>query len=87
MAKCVNCTTEALYEYRIVAGHSLSYCNLHLPKFLTEQKKAGMLTPTPAPVVETPEPVKAAKKKAVVEAPVEESPVVEEAVADDASDS
>jgi len=45
--KCANCESDALYEYRVTKGHSLFYCNKCLPKFLTERKKAGLLTITP----------------------------------------
>jgi hypothetical protein len=81
MATCANCFTEAVFEYRIADGHSISYCTSHLPKFLNEQKKAGLLKPTPVPV---PEPVvvtppKSSKKSAPVVEATPEEPVTTDA--------
>ena len=44
---CVNCTSSAMYEYKITKKTSQFYCGKHLPSFLEERKKAGLLTITP----------------------------------------
>jgi hypothetical protein len=77
--KCANCNREALYTYVIAGNHNINYCQSHLPRFLTAQKKAGLLPLVKAPVVETP--VKVSKKKeteTVVEPEVVEEPAEEE---------
>lgn len=43
---CANCNNPALYEYKLTLEKSVFYCGSHLPKFLEERKKAGMLTLT-----------------------------------------
>jgi hypothetical protein len=40
---CANCTAEALFEYKLTPEVSVFYCGKHLPKFLNERKKAGLL--------------------------------------------
>lgn len=45
--KCENCTKPALYEYKLTLEKSLFYCSNHLPAFLMQRKKAGLLTLTP----------------------------------------
>ena len=77
--KCANCNRDALFEYQITQKTSILYCGSHLPGFLEERKKAGLLKITSAfteakesaleqlssETVEEPKPVKkAAKKKA-----------------------
>jgi hypothetical protein len=74
MAKCANCVSDALYAYKINPALTINYCANHLPKFLNDQKAAGLLKPE----VEAPKP---SKKKAEV---VEEAPVTEEASTEDA---
>ena len=44
---CVNCTSSAMYEYKITKKTSQFYCGKHLPSFLEERKKAGLLNITP----------------------------------------
>lgn len=44
--KCANCTKDAFYIYQITAGKQVLYCNTHLPKFLEQAKKAGLLKTT-----------------------------------------
>ena len=44
---CANCGNSALYEYKLTLKKSVFYCGAHLPKFLEERKKAGLLTLTP----------------------------------------
>lgn len=59
--KCANCNRDALYTYVIAGNHSIHYCQYHLPRFLTAQKKAGLLPLVKPPVIETP--AKVSKKK------------------------
>ena len=44
--KCANCTKDAFYIYQITEGKQILYCNNHLPKFLEQAKKAGLLKTT-----------------------------------------
>lgn len=44
--KCANCDNDALFEYRVTHAKSLFYCGKHLPKFLEERKRAGLLAIT-----------------------------------------
>jgi hypothetical protein len=46
--KCANCTKDAFYIYQIAEGTQILYCNNHLPKFLEQAKKAGLLKTTEA---------------------------------------
>lgn len=46
--KCANCNKDAFYVYQINANSSVLYCNSHLPTFLTQAKKAGLLKTTDA---------------------------------------
>ena len=46
--KCANCTKDAFYIYQITEGAQILYCNNHLPKFLEQAKKAGLLKTTKA---------------------------------------
>jgi hypothetical protein len=46
--KCANCTKDAFYIYQITEGKQILYCNNHLPKFLEQAKKAGLLKTTEA---------------------------------------
>ena len=46
--KCANCTKDAFYIYQITEGAQILYCNNHLPKFLEQAKKAGLLKTTEA---------------------------------------
>jgi len=43
---CVNCTSDAMYEYKITKQISQLYCGKHLPSFLEGRKKAGLLSIT-----------------------------------------
>ena len=45
---CANCSSPALYVYRITQGTSIYYCGTHLPKFLESRKRAGHLALTEA---------------------------------------
>lgn len=44
--KCANCTTPALFEYKVTLKNSIFYCGKHLPAFLEARKLAGLLTLT-----------------------------------------
>ena len=46
--KCANCTKDAFYIYQVTEGKQILYCNNHLPKFLDQAKKAGLLKTTEA---------------------------------------
>ena len=86
MTTCANCTNSSVWSYEITPSHTIPYCNLHLPKFLTNSKNAGLLKRSEEMVQEqsdafetlTPKPSKKASKAAVEETPVVEEPVVEE---------
>jgi hypothetical protein len=43
LMKCANCELEALFEYKLTEDVSIFYCGKHLPTFLDERKKAGLL--------------------------------------------
>ena len=85
MAKCANCSKDALYSYNVSGDFLINYCQSHLPRFLysrTGEVLANILdvvNPTvPEPEVEVPVEVTAQKKsknKVVKETPV----VIEEA--------
>lgn len=73
---CANCTTPAMYEYKIAEVKSVFYCSKHLPRFLEPLRKAGNLALTAHSVSENESalaqlsPSKSKKKSApVVEAP------------------
>lgn len=44
--KCANCVNDAFYIYQLTATSQILYCNKHLPKFLEQAKKAGLLKTT-----------------------------------------
>jgi hypothetical protein len=44
--KCANCTEDAHYVYQIAENTKILYCTKHLPKFLQNAKKAGLLQTT-----------------------------------------
>lgn len=46
--KCANCDTDAAYVYNITAKTGILYCGEHLPRFLEERRKAGLLKTTDA---------------------------------------
>jgi hypothetical protein len=43
MTTCANCQNEAIYTYPVSDNFLIHYCQYHLPKFLTNQKRAGQL--------------------------------------------
>jgi len=46
--KCANCSTDAMYVYRITKTESVYYCGKDLPSFLEDRRKAGLLNITQA---------------------------------------
>jgi hypothetical protein len=46
--KCANCSSDALYVYRITKSKSVYYCGKDLPSFLEDRRKAGLLNITQA---------------------------------------
>lgn len=46
--KCANCDKDAFYVYQLTAKSTVLYCNAHLPTFLEQAKKAGLLKTTDA---------------------------------------
>lgn len=46
--KCANCDKDSFYIYQLTASSQIFYCNTHLPKFLEQAKKAGLLKTTEA---------------------------------------
>lgn len=75
--KCANCNKDAFYVYQINANSSVLYCNSHLPTFLTQAKKAGLLQTTDA----LKSAIEDGLKTIVVQKTVEEQPVEEPVVA------
>jgi hypothetical protein len=78
--KCANCDLDAFFVYQITKTYEIFYCGKHLPKFLTERKKAELLKTTDewsaakAEVQEAvaPQEPKPKRKKKVAEEPSEE---------------
>lgn len=79
MAICANCTDNAIYVYQITPVSGINYCQYHLPRFLYQQRDAGILPAPVDPIVEEPvveEPTTKTKKKAVATDSVVDAPVV-----------
>jgi hypothetical protein len=87
---CVSCGNAAEFIYEISPVHTIPYCFNHLPKFLQNQKNAGMLkTPddfaaAKADAVAALDAAAAKKAKKAKEAPVEEAPVEDSAPTEEA---
>jgi hypothetical protein len=81
MLACSNCTSEALYRYKITADFGLTFCFTCLPTFLKAPQYSGRVVKLSDEVrVETPAPKKRSSTKKVEE-PVEvEEPVIDEPV-------
>jgi hypothetical protein len=75
--KCANCTKDAFYIYQIAEGTQILYCNNHLPKFLEQAKKAGLLQTTEALKSVLEEGFKKITNTPVVKLEVEETLVAE----------
>ena len=71
--KCANCNKDAFYVYQITAKRSVLYCNFHVPTFLEQAKKAGLLQTTDA----LKSAIEDGLKNIVVQKTVEEQPVEE----------
>ena len=95
MAKCANCSKDALYSYNVSGDFVINYCQSHLPRFLYTRtgevlaNRIEVVNPTVIePEVEVlPEIIaqKKAKAKVVKEVPVvEEAPVTEEPALEEA---
>jgi hypothetical protein len=86
MTTCANCTNNAAFVYEISPSHQIPYCSTHLPKFLNDQKNAGLLKlaselvqdRTDAFDVLAPKTTKKASSKKTTEETPAEEPVVEE---------
>lgn len=44
--KCANCETDAFYVYKLTLTKDILYCAKHLPSFLENRRKAGLLQTT-----------------------------------------
>ena len=44
--KCANCEKDAVYIYRSTLKTEILYCETHLPSFLENRKRAGLLPTT-----------------------------------------
>jgi hypothetical protein len=75
--QCANCKKDAFYIYQITEDAQILYCNTHLPKFLEQAKKAGLLKTTEALKSVLEEGFKKITNTPVVEPEVEETPVAE----------
>lgn len=88
MATCANCENTSVWVYEITPSHTIPYCSKHLPKFLTDQKNAGMLKRSEEMVQNASDAfealaTKSSKKSSKKVEPVEETPVVEEVPAEE----
>ena len=48
LMKCSNCSSDAMYEYKLTLKNSVFYCGKDLPKFLEARKKALLIGTTDA---------------------------------------
>jgi hypothetical protein len=44
--KCANCDADAFYVYKLTVTKDILYCAKHLPSFLENRRKAGLLQTT-----------------------------------------
>jgi hypothetical protein len=44
--KCANCESDAFYVYKLTLTKDILYCAKHLPSFLENRRKAGLLQTT-----------------------------------------
>ena len=77
MAKCANCTSDALYVYEVTSTFNINYCQYHLPVFLHKLQKSGSLKTTAEFEAVKAEALAAVASKSSKKK-VEETPVVEE---------
>jgi len=79
--KCANCNNVATYVYKPGGGVVINYCSIDLPRFLKDQKTAGLLEITDASKAELRDAtliLNNAKEPEVEATPVVEEPVVVE---------
>ena len=82
---CATCSNTAEFIYEISPVHTIPYCFNHLPKFLQNQKNAGMLktaedfASAKADAVAALDSAAAKKANKAKEAPVEEAPAEDSA--------
>ena len=77
LMKCANCKKDAFYIYQLTENAQILYCNTHLPKFLEQAKKAGLLKTTEALKSVLEEGFKKITNTPLVQPEVEETPVAE----------
>ena len=86
MTTCVNCTNDSVWTYEITPSQTIPYCSLHLPRFLSDRKNAGLLKRSDEMVQEQSDAFEALAPKSskkTSKAVVEETPVVEEVPAEE----
>ena len=87
MTTCANCDNSSVWIYEITPSHTIPYCGLHLPKFLKDQKNAGLLKRSDEMIQEQSAAFETlapkSSKKSSKTSTVEETPVVEEPVAEE----
>lgn len=87
MTTCANCNNSSTFVYEISPSHTILYCSIHLPRFLTEKKNAGLLKRSDEMVQEQSDAFEAlapkSSKKSSKATVVEETPVVEEVPAEE----
>lgn len=74
--KCANCDADAFYIYRLTLEKEILYCKKHLPSFLEDRRKAGLL-PTTDTYNNLVEEGKKNFSTVTSELPAEEAPVAE----------
>ena len=86
MTTCVNCTNDSVWTYEITPSQTIPYCSLHLPRFLSDRKNAGLLKRSDEMIQEQSDAFEALAPKSskkTSKAVVEETPVVEEVPAEE----
>jgi hypothetical protein len=78
MAKCANCTSDALYVYEVTDSFNINYCQYHLPVFLHKLQKSGSLKTTDEFDALKAEALAAVAPKTSKKKVEEETPIVEE---------
>jgi thioester reductase-like protein len=82
--KCANCSDKATHIYEPEKGHKLFFCYNHLPSFLHDQRKAGLLETTDAHDTHVEE-SKAVLEELATKTPEERNPIDLEPVLIDTS--
>lgn len=81
MAKCANCSYDAVYVYTVTDNFAIKYCQRHLPRSIVRAGVGISRIPVEVAPVEVVEPEKkktSKKVEPVVEEPAVEEPAVEE---------